>query len=135
MNRQFSIYFVVGAINTCFGYSSFALLNWLFLPRSAVALILAGVLSNLVNVTFSLITQKTFVFKTKGNIVREWMRFVSVSAGASLVGSALLPVLVYALKATTSANQSAPYLAWAILLIPSAFISFLGHQRFTFASH
>jgi len=49
-------------------------------PHIPHAYILAAALSNLFNITFSYLSYKRFIFKTRGNYVREWMKCVAVYA-------------------------------------------------------
>ncbi|MGC2619975.1 MAG: GtrA family protein, partial [Acidobacteriaceae bacterium] len=71
---QFGRYLVVGVCNTIFGYSTYAGLTLLLTPHVRYAYIVASVLSGLVNITFSFLTYKWFIFKTRGNYLREWAR-------------------------------------------------------------
>ena len=129
----FSRYLLVGLWNTAFGYGSFAGFTALLTPHIAHAYILASVVANLLTITLAFLAYKWFVFKTKGNYLREWLRCVAVYGGAALLGTSLLPVLVFALRHLTHFNASAPYIAGAALLGLSASISFLGHKNFSFA--
>ena len=54
----------------------------------------ASVLSSLLNITVAYLGYKWFVFKTKGNYLREWMRCVAVYSGGIIFALLALPVLV-----------------------------------------
>jgi len=130
---QFARYLVTGAGNTLFGYGSFAALTALLTPVIPKAYILAVLISSLINITFSYLTYKWFVFKTKGNYLREWSRVVVVYSGSIALGVILLPLLVWILERTTNLHRGAPYIAGACLTAISVVFSFVGHRRFSFA--
>ena len=131
---QFGSYLLVGASNTLFGFGCYAALTALLTPHIPHAYILAMILSNVLNITFSYLTYKWFIFKTKGNYVHEWVRCVAVYSGASLFGVIALPVLVFLIRLLTPMYASAPYLAGAIIAAASVIASFTGHKNFTFRS-
>jgi putative flippase GtrA len=130
---QFSRYLLVGLWNTAVGYGSYAGFTVLLTPHIAHAYIVASVVANFLTITVAFLAYKWFVFKTKGNYLREWLRCVTVYGGAALLGTLLLPLLVFALRHLTRFDASAPYIAGAALLGLSAIISFLGHKNFSFA--
>jgi putative flippase GtrA len=131
---QFLRYLVVGGFNTLFGYSCFALLTLVMAPHLPHAYILAGVLSSVINISVSFLNYKWFIFKTKGNYLREWMRCIVIYSGAILIGAFLLPACVFVLRHVTSMHDSAPYVAAAILMAFNVVASFIGHKKFSFAS-
>lgn len=130
---QFGRYLVVGVVNTLFGYSTYAGLTLVLTPHVRYAYIVASVLSGLVNITFSFLTYKWFIFKTRGNYLREWARCVLVYSGTIAVSTALLPVVVLGLRHWTPAQASAPYWAGALLMGVTVVGGFLGHKNFSFA--
>ena len=129
---QFLRYLVVGGFNTLFGYGCYAALTVMLQPRLPHGYIVANLLAGLINITFSYLGYKWFVFKTKGNYLREWIRAVAVYSTAILVGTALLPVLVFAIRRTTRFDIAAPYIAGAVLVGFTTIYSFLGHRHFSF---
>jgi putative flippase GtrA len=131
---QFGRYLVVGLWNTIFGYSSYALLTAVLTPRLPHAYILASVLSSLLNISVAFFGYKLFIFKTKGNYLREWLRCLLVYGGGMALGTALLPPTVFVFQHLTPANASAPYIAGALLIGVNGILSFLGHKRFSFES-
>jgi putative flippase GtrA len=130
--RQFGRYLAVGTWNTLFGYGSYAALTALLDPLFAHSYILAGVMSCLLNITVAFLGYKWFVFKTKGNYLREWARCVAVYSGGILLGTILLPILVNALRIGTALSRSAPYVAGALLTVANVIYSFFAHKRFSF---
>lgn len=131
---QFGRYLVVGLVNTAFGYGAYAALTALLTPHIPFAYMAALLVANVVNITFSFLNYKWFIFKTHGNYLREWSRCLLVSGSGALLGTLALPFVVFALRALTPANYSAPYIAGALLMGVNIVAGFLGHRNFSFAS-
>jgi putative flippase GtrA len=135
---QFLRYIVVGGWNTVFGYSTFAGIYYLLhrydLPAANVywQVIMAQIISVPINFTGSYLCYKFFVFRTKGNYLREWLKSIAVYGSSFLPGLVLLPLLVKALLYVPRMHGSAPYVANALLLGVGAIYSFLGHKHITF---
>lgn len=131
---QLGRYLIVGIWNTAFGYSTFALFTAVleqYLPASYLA---ASLLSSILNITVSFIGYKWFVFKTKGNYLKEWMRCLIVYSGGIFLGLALLPPSVFIVAYLTENPRTAPYIAGAFLMGVQVILSFLGHKKFSFKS-
>jgi putative flippase GtrA len=131
---QFGRYLIVGGFNTLFGYSCFALLTLVMTPHLPHAYMVANVLSSIINITVSFLNYKWFIFKTKGNYLREWLRCIVIYSGGILVGALLLPAGVVLLRHVTPLQESAPYVAAAILMAINVIASFIGHKKFSFAA-
>jgi putative flippase GtrA len=129
---QFGRYLAVGAWNTLFGYGSFAFFTAVLSPMIPHSYIAASVISSLLNVSVSFLGYKWFVFKTKGNYLREWMRCVGVYSGGILFSVLTLPVLVLVIRRNTRFFTQAPYIAGAILTAFMVVYSFVGHKKFSF---
>jgi len=151
---QFGRYLLVGVWNTAFGYLTYAALTWVLSRHVAYGYLYAAVLSNLIAISVAFLGYKWFVFKTRGNYLREWMRCFVVYGAAALPGLLLLPMVVSALvyfchispgarvgHAThfqlTAAYMSAtfltaPYIGGAILTAGTVVFSFFGHRHITF---
>jgi putative flippase GtrA len=131
---QFARYLMVGIWNTAFGYGMFALITHLLekvVPHSYMP---AMLISSLLSITVAFFAYKWFVFKTKGNYLREWVRSVGVYSGNVLLNLALLPVLVYILRRSLGWQRQAPYVAGALLTGLIVLSSFYGHRNFSFRS-
>ena len=127
-------YLLVGAFNTVFGYSLFAALNFVLQNVGSYSYMLASLLSNLIAITVAFLGYKWFVFKTKGNYLREWIRCLGVYGGGMLLTLAGLPILVPLLRrVVVSRPQAAPYLAAAIMAVVVVVVSFFGHKHISFA--
>ncbi len=131
--QLFGRYILVGIWNTLFGYGTYAAFTALLTPRVPHAYILASILSSLLSITVAFLGYKWFIFKTKGNYLREWLRCLAVYGGGILLGILLLPVLVFALRHATRFYSSAPYIAGALVMGLNVVFGFLGHKNFSFA--
>ena len=126
-------YLVVGAWNTLFGYGLYALLTYLLTPLIPYAYMAAALLGTVVCITVSFLGYKIFVFRTRGNFLREYLRCYVVYGTSTIVNLALLPVLVTVLNLYVEPQVYSPYIAGAILTAGTVVVSFIGHQRYTFA--
>jgi putative flippase GtrA len=131
---QFGRYLLVGAWNTLFGYGTFALLTAVLNPLVAHGYIWASLISSLFNITVAYLGYKWFVFKTKGNYLREWVRCVAIYSGGIVLGLIALPVLVLLIRHNTRLFAEAPYIAGAVLTACMVVFSFFGHKKFSFRS-
>lgn len=129
---QFGRYLIVGLWNTAFGYSTFALLTAVLDRYIPASYLVASLLSSVLNITVSFLGYKWFVFKTKGNYLKEWTRCLIVYSGSILLGLALLPPSVFVVAYLTESPRAAPYIAGALLMGVQVILSFLGHKTFSF---
>ena len=126
-------YLLTGAWNTLFGYGSFALLTYLLTGVVPFAYMLAAAICTVLNITVSYLSYKAFVFQTKGNWLREYLRCYVVYGSMALVNLALLPVVVWLLNLLFARPPWSPYVAGAILMAGAVILSFVGHKQYTFA--
>jgi putative flippase GtrA len=126
-------YLAVGACNTIFGYGCFALFTLLLTPVLSYGYVAASILANLFSITFAFLGYKWFVFKTKGNYLKEWIRCLGVYAGGMILSAAALPFVVGVIRRQQGHDRSAPYIAGAIVLVFSVVFSFFGHRHISFA--
>lgn len=129
---QFGRYLLVGTWNTLFGYGTYALFTAVLDPVVPHSYIWASLLSSLLNITVAYLGYKWFVFKTKGNYLREWLRCVAVYSGGIVFGLIALPVLVHLIRRNTHFLAEAPYIAGALVTLFVVAYSFLGHKKFSF---
>ena len=128
-----SRYLAVGACNTVFGYGCFALFTMLLTSVFSYGYVLASLLANLFSISFAFLGYKWFVFKTKGNYLKEWVRCVGVYASSMILSAAALPFVVGMIRRRPGHDHSAPYIAGAIVLVFSVIFSFFGHRHLSFA--
>ncbi len=132
-DRQVVRYILVGGCNTLFGYLAYAGLTAAFTRlTSFYPYVFAAIVGNVVNITLSFLGYKWFVFRTRGNYLREWLRAMAVYATSILITTAALPLIVGLLRHTTPYHRAAPYLAGAIVCAAGVMMSFLGHKHFSF---
>jgi putative flippase GtrA len=127
-------YLAVGACNTIFGYGSFALLTLILTPLFSYGYVIASLLANLFGITFAFLGYKWFVFKTRGNYLKEWVRCLGVYAGSMILSAASLPFVVGFIRRQPGHERSAPYIAGALVLVFSIVFSFFGHRHISFAN-
>ena len=117
-------YLIVGVVNTVFGYVAtvalyYALTKWLHL-------VVIVVVANVICITFSFVTYKFFVFRSGNNWLHEYLRCYLVYGGSALMGIVGLWLLVNGLAIPF-------WIAQAVLMVVTVIISYVGHDRFTFA--
>jgi putative flippase GtrA len=131
---QFGRYVLVDAWNTLFGYGSYAFFTAILSPMIPHGYIVASVISSLLNISVSYLGYKWFVFKTKGNYLREWVRCLTVYSGGIVFGIMMLPLLVAIIRRNSRFVDQAPYIAGALLTAFMVVYSFVGHKKFSFQS-
>lgn len=141
-------YLCVGVFNTLFGYASFAFILTLLnrvVPHRWLSLtaVLASILSTPLNITVAYFGYKFFVFRTKGNHLREWLKAFAVYGTAMIPGLLILGALTRLLQSllhshpvtlhgVTVGNTAAGYIAGAIVMGFTTISSFIGHKKVTF---
>jgi putative flippase GtrA len=121
-NREFIKFLIVGGWNTLFGYGLFIIL--FYLPWK-LHYIIVLIISNIIAITNAYICYKFFVFKTRGNYVREYIKFYGVYGVTFLIGLLLLPVFVEVFKIH-------PVISQGLLLVITIFWSYFGHKHASF---
>jgi len=116
-------YLIIGGWNTLFGYGVFAGL-YFWLSGSIHYLVILS-LSYIISITNTYIGYKLFVFRTKGNILREYFRFYLVYGVSFLVNLTSLPFLLEILHLNM-------YVAQALITIITVIGSYVLHKNFSF---
>ncbi len=116
-------YLIAGAWNTAFGYAIGVLLYLLLVQD--IGIVWVGILANMISITMSFTVYKLFVFQTRGNWAREYLRSYVIYGGSGVLGVILLWLLVGQLGFNIWIGQ-----AMSIFLVVVA--SYIGHSRFTF---
>lgn len=123
LSRQEVRYLIAGGWNTVFGYGVYAGLLYLFQPW--VHYMVIAVAGNVLAITMAYATHKLFVFRTKGNVLREYVRFYGVYGVTAVLGLAALPFCVEVLGMS-------PYVAPLLIMGVTVAVSYLGHKHFSF---
>lgn len=110
----------------------FALLTMFLTPLMANGYIVASLIANVFSITFAFLGYKWFVFRTKGNYLKEWLRCLGVYSVSILFSAATLPLAVALIRRHGGSARTAPYLAGALVLSVSVAFSFFGHRRISF---
>ena len=122
-NEVLSRYLVAGLWNTAFGYGVFAgLIAWH--SNHIHYLLIAGV-SNVLAISNAYVVHKFFVFRTRGNYLKEYLRYWLVYGAAAVIGMLGLAILVAGLSVNI-------YLAQIGVVCGQVIFSFIGHRRFSF---
>lgn len=130
-------YLLVGAWNTFFGYSCFFAFAWVFLKLMPLHPSLAASIASLVaisaNITVSFLGYKFLVFKTKGNLLREFARSFLVYLPTLVINAiAIAPLTAILRRVLPHYAPQAPYIAGALLICFTVVISFFGHKHISF---
>ncbi len=122
---SFLRYLLVGAWNTVFGMAVYAALyRWL---GGHVHYLVLLIPSNVLAITNAYVCYKLFVFKTQGNVLREYFRCYLVYGATMLAGAALMTGLVEWLRLQ-------PIVANCICVGVTTIASYLAHRNFSFKS-
>jgi len=119
-------YLLIGGWNTAFGYAVFTALYYYGTARFHLHYVIPLLLSHVISVTSAYLVYKRFVFKTKGNLIREYCRFCTFywfSLAANLI---LLPALVELFGLD-------PVISQGLFIIVAAVTSYLWHAHYTFS--
>lgn len=118
-------FLAVGATNTLVGYLIFSALTvWVF-AEVPFGYLLSLAISYAIAIVIAFVLYRRFVFKVRGHVVRDFLRFVSVYAVAIGINAVLLPLFVEVFGLN-------PLLAQAITLVITTLLSFFGHRDFSF---
>ena len=116
-------YLLVGAWNTLFGYLVFVALY--FLLAEKINYMFLVIISNILAITNAYIGYKIFVFKTRGNYLKEYLRFYVIYGGAIALNLVLLPILVEFFAVT-------PVIGQGFVMLVIVVGSYFGHKHFSF---
>lgn len=117
-------YLIVGGWNTIFGYALFVALHWLLGTRVHYLLILLIV--QIISILNAYVAYKHFVFKTRGNVMVEFVRFNVIYVALFVFNMIALPFFVEVLKLSTTVSQG-------IIVSIAAGLGYLGHKTISFA--
>jgi putative flippase GtrA len=123
-------FLVVGGINTVVGFGIFVACSETvghFVDRRfgmvAGSLVTLGI-SHLLGVLFAFVMHRRFVFRVRGHVLRDLVRFESVYLTTFGINAVALPVLV------ELGLHRIP--AQAIIWVPAVLLSYFGHRHFSF---
>ncbi len=129
-------FLVIGGANTLFGVAdTFAVLKLLLLLQPSEPKLMGTVAmaaSSILNIGFSFLTYKWFVFRTKGNYVKEYLRSLTIYLPSLVLNTFLVAPLALLLHRWTGYERGSVYLAMGIILTFTIVFSFFGHKHVSF---
>jgi putative flippase GtrA len=129
-------FLVIGGGNTLFGVAdTFAVLKLLLLLRAGQPKLMGTVAmaaSSIINIGFSFLTYKWFVFRAKGNYLKEYLRSLTIYLPSLFLNTFLVAPLAALLHRWTGYDRGSVYLAMGIILTVTIVFSFFGHKHVSF---
>jgi putative flippase GtrA len=119
-------FLIAGGINTAVGLAVYPIL-YLLLQPYGVSYLKALILAQIICITFSFISNKYFVFKTKGNIKTEYPKFFAFYGFYFVLNLICLPIMVEVLHLN-------PMVAQPLFSIAIVVSSYFWHSTITFKS-
>jgi len=117
-------FLITGGLNTLFGLAIFPILMLALAPWHLHYLVVL-VLSNILGINFSYLTNKFLVFRTRGNYRQEYLKFISFYLIYFVLNLIALPVLIYL-------TGLSPIWAQTLFVITIIIGSYFWHSRITF---
>ncbi|MDD5699562.1 MAG: GtrA family protein [Victivallaceae bacterium] len=121
--KRAGYFLITGGWNTIFGILVYA--GFYELLHDKVHYLLLLIPSNILAITNAYICYKLLVFKTKGNIIREYLRFYVVYGVSIAMNFVLMFLLVDGLGLH-------PVISQIICVAVTTVCSYLGHRNFSF---
>lgn len=131
-------FLMVGAFNTAFGLGLYSLCVIIFgrtMPHISKPIIadIASIVSQPICITVAFLCYKHFVFRTKGNYLKEWLRCFAVYSVSIVAGLFILPAATKFFLLFKELPPNAPPIAAGVVnSIIIACYSYFGHKKFSF---
>lgn len=130
-------FLLVGASNTIISlalYSGFVILFSHLLPHRGKPLIadISAVISKPLSITIAFLCYKHFVFRTRGNYLKELLRCFAVYGVSTPAELVILPVATHLFLKPTYTHPYAPFLAGVVNAVIIASYSYFAHKKFSF---
>ena len=130
-------FLLVGASNTVIAYVLYALCVRFYahlLPTHGKPLIadLASLTSKPISITVAFLGYKHFVFRTKGNYLKEYLRCFAVYGVSTPAELLILPIATKLFLLGALTHPYAPYLAGIVNSVLIASYSYFAHKKFSF---
>ncbi|MGW4368254.1 GtrA family protein [Nocardia takedensis] len=123
VRRQELAFAVVGGFNTVFGMALTVL--WMSILGPDTQPTVAVVLAYAIGLTVAFVLHRTLVFRVRGHVVRDFLRFCAVNSGGLLLNVALVELAV-----TVLGFPARP--AAVVVMGLVAVASFFGHRYISF---
>jgi putative flippase GtrA len=130
-------FLMVGAFNTGFSLALYNGLVFFFehlMPHRSLPLIadMASIVSKPLAITVAFLCYKHFVFRTKGNYLREWLRCFAVYGVSTPAELLILPFATSLFLHSPVTRHYAPNLAGLVNSVIIACYSYFAHKKFSF---
>jgi putative flippase GtrA len=130
-------FLMVGVSNTVSAlaiYSAFVILFGHLLPQRGKPLIadIALVVSTPIGITIAFLCYKHFVFRTKGNYLKEWLRCFAVYSITFPTGLVIVPTATSVFLHLVLTRPYAPFLAGIVNSGIISCYSYFAHKKFSF---
>jgi len=129
-------FLIVGGCNTLFGIAdTFVVLKLLLILHPEQPKLMgtfAMGISSAVNIGFSFLTYKWFVFRTEGNYLKEYLRSLTIYLPSLALNTLLIAPLATVFRRWTGREQGSVYMAMALILAITIVFSFFGHKHVSF---
>jgi len=130
-------FLMVGAFNTAFSlalYMGCVIVFGRMLPGHGKPLIadLAFAFSTPIGITVAFLCYKHFVFRTKGNYLKEWIRCFAVYSVSFPMGLLIVPTATHLFGRVSVSRPYAPFLAGLVNSVIIACYSYFAHKKFSF---
>ena len=116
-------FLIWGLVNTATGYLFFGILYWSI--GTQIGYFGAVIWSYFIGSIVSFVNTKFFVFRAKGQVITEYLRFVVVYVPIVVLNLITLPFLL-------RETRMNPYIGQAVVMAFLAILSFLAHKYFSF---
>ena len=117
------LFLLFGAINTIVGYLNSVIVYYFFKEDFSILTLIIFI--NIFNISFSFLTMKYFVFKSKGKIINEYLRSMLVYSGLFIVNSLAILTFYEIYKINF-------FLASFLATIFGVILSYYGNKKITF---
>lgn len=129
-------FLVIGGCNTLFGVAdSFVMVKLIMLivpsqPKTMATVAIA--ISSAINIGVSFLTYKWFVFRTRGNYLKEYLRSLLIYLPSLALSTLAVAPLATLLRHWIGQEKTSVYTAIAIIVVAGIIFSFFGHKNVTF---
>lgn len=118
-------FLMVGAVNTLVGYGLFVGFEYFVFGSVQFGYSISLVASYAISIVVAFVLYRRFVFIVEKNVLRDFVRFVSVYLVSIVLNLVILGLFIEILGVVS-------YLAQAISLVVTTVLSYLGHRFFSF---
>ena len=129
-------FLVIGGGNTLFGVAdSFVMVKLMMLifpsqPKTTATVAIA--ISSAINIGVSFLTYKWFVFRTRGNYLKEYLRSLLIYLPNLALSTLAVAPLATLLQRWIRQEKASVYTAISIIVVAGIIFSFFGHKNVTF---